>query len=135
MQWLTDIIVERVINEIGIPPVFIDRGDPAAPDFTEPNFTQDFAWHDLDLSGIVPDGAQGVLLGINVASLTVAKLIEFRKDGNSNTFNVSSIITQVASTAITADLSCPISSDRKLEYRVHTVLWHILNLTVKGWWL
>ena len=62
MQWLIDIIAEKVKNEIGIPPVFVDRGDVPFWDIDDFSTLFDNAWHTIDLSLIVPEGTSAILL-------------------------------------------------------------------------
>lgn len=131
MQWLIDLVIEA----IGIPPVFIDRGDPAVPDFPVGSFIIDNAWHDLDLSGIVPATASAVLLAIEIASINAASQVILRKKGNINHINISQILTQVGGFLISGDFVCPIGSDGLLEYQIPPNPWIFLNVTVKGWWL
>ncbi len=114
---------------------FIDRGDPAAWDWTVINFTRDFNWHDLDLSGIVPAGAKSVLFLGELKDDLVGKVFYLRKKGNVNTRNKCVVITQVSGIGNTHDLVCPCDSNRKVQYASNAVDNTVLNLIVKGWWL
>ena len=131
MQWLVDLIIEA----IGIPPTFIDRGDPAAKDFETGDFTADDNWHDLDLSGIVPEDATAIAATVLLFNIAVNKDVFFRKNGNVKTFNVSRFTTQVASVLISGDIIVAVDADRKIEYMLETGGWMTIHLTVKGWWL
>lgn len=114
---------------------FVDRGDPASNDFAGADFTKDNNWHNLDLSGIVPAGAKAVLVRALCTSTSINRSFLLRKDGNANSINWVQYRCTVANVPYTADAVCPISTARKLEYRVtHTDLYTIY-LTVKGWWL
>lgn len=114
--------------------MFVDRGDPLNVDMAVGDFTKDSAWHELDLSAIVPEHAHGILFTV-VTSLNVTnRTITFRRDGNVNVRNTSSLRIQVANIRLHADLTCPISEDRKIEYQIIAAAWTILNFTVKGWW-
>lgn len=146
MQWLIDIIKAWVIAQ-GYATVawvqaqgylthsFVDRGDPAAVDFDNVSLTADGTWRDLDLSAIVPAGAKAVLLAIDINDTLIARVARFRRAGNVNTKNVSEINMQVSGIEITADLVCPVSAARHIEYNLTFAAWIKTDLTVKGWWL
>ena len=129
MQWLIDLVIEA----IGIPPVYIDRGDPAADDFVKADFIADGNWYEEDLSAIVPEGAKAVVLRVDLRSDAVGKWIQMRKPGNVNTKNVSMARTQIANLYITNDMICSISEDRKIEWRIQAALWINVEIVVKGW--
>lgn len=135
MQWLIDLCAERVIETIGIPPTFIDRGDPAAYDFIANDLTKDDAWHDLDLSGIVPSGSTAVLINLQAKSNGAGNYFQLRTNGNSNSRNVSYITTPVAVVANGFDCIVPVDSTRIIEYLLSVATWFTASLTVKGWWL
>ena len=98
MQWLIDIIAAKVIATIGIPPVYIDRGDPASWDFGTGQLIEDFQWHTYSLASIVPAGASAVALFVIIIAPLDECSIAFRRTGNVNTKNISCCI------AVTADM-------------------------------
>lgn len=113
----------------------VDRGDPAAYDFTTPG---DFAdepynsWYDLDLSGTVPAGATWVKLRVIFKHATVGAYIQFRENGNSNTYNT------LQGTAGVANVYCDINGDvrldssRVIEYRLHSAATQV-SVVIRGW--
>lgn len=119
---------------------FIDRGDPAAVDFTQANLTTDGNWktgaNALDFSAIVPEGAKAMLLRVAVNDNAVATQLVFRKSGQSNTVNCGQIFTQVSGVWIVNDsMILPCSADRKVEYvGTNTTIDSVL-INVKGWWI
>lgn len=113
---------------------FIDRGDPAAASFSLVNFTTDGAWHDLDLSAIVPAGAKGVAMSVILVNAAVFKNVMFRKKGNANIWNRSLVTIQVATIPISDDIEVPIDTDRKCEYNFVAGGWVAAFVTVKNWW-
>lgn len=113
---------------------FVDRGDPVAFDWDTNDFTKDSTWRELDLSGIVPEHAHGVLFAVVVKSTAVDKSFGLRSKGNANSINASFIRTVVANLRHSADLACPCNADRKIDYLAGGAVWPILNLAVKGWW-
>ncbi|MCK5602356.1 hypothetical protein KAR91_10815, partial [Candidatus Pacearchaeota archaeon] len=108
MQWLIDIVAEAVEAQLGIPPCFVDRGDPGAADFNQGNIIADGFPHDLDFSAIVPDGATAMTISIIVRSFAIQNFIFMYTKGNVNLFNSSSIWTQVALIEIAADFIVPL---------------------------
>lgn len=130
MQWLIDLVIEA----IGIPPVFIDRGDPEGFDFTQAVLTMDGTWHELDLSAIVPADASVILIGGFIRDGVVEKTVRFRKSGNANALNVSLMYTQVAGVFIGQDFTIAASPNQKIEYLADAAI-DIIALVVRGWWL
>ena len=111
----------------------VDRGDPSAADYTLGDFTTDFTWNDLDLSGIVPAGATFVVISGNINDNAVGSSLQFRKNGNSNNFNSGSVRTQVASATIDFRLIIACDSNRVIEYRASNLTFTTINVTVVGW--
>ena len=131
MQWLIDLIIET----IGIPPVFIHRGDPADYDFKLVDLTTDNAWHELDLSGIVPEGASAVHLEVGLSSNTVSSFIRFRHTSQTQLFNSSMSKTQVAAVSTYHNVIQALDADRKIDYFASAIGWLYIRITVRGWWL
>lgn len=130
MQWLIDLVIEA----IGIPPTFIDRGDPAAPDFDATDLTKDAAWHELDLSAIVPEGATAVTLAILTHAAAVQNQLYFRRAGNTDAVNIAAVTTVIVGLLQTNDFVVAVDEDRKIEYSLTALNWNIIFITVKGWW-
>lgn len=114
--------------------IYIYRGDPAVVDFDEVDFTTDVAWHELNLSAIVPEHAKAVSVKLIISAVANRQFAHFRRAGQANNINVSSVITQVAGLEIHGDLTIPVDSDRKIEYMFANVAWIKIRFTVKGWW-
>ena len=115
---------------------YVDRGDPATSDFEVGDFTTDAAYHDMDLSSIVPAGAVAVLLMIKLQDEDAAgSWLFFRKNGNTNSSAVAALRTQAVniSNDNTAIVSC--DSNRVIEYMAANVTWSVIRITVMGWWL
>jgi hypothetical protein len=113
---------------------FTDRGNPANPDWTQLTITQDAAYHDLDLSGIVPIGTKAVLLTVGILSTSANRLLRFRKKGNSNNINITETRTQVANQAIYALVVVGVDENRLIEYYASNAAFTGINVTVSGWW-
>lgn len=112
---------------------FTDRGDPAAWDFTISNFTRNGAWHDLDLSGIVPVSTKAVYICVVVIASSPAKSVMFRKNGNSNEYNKYHLITQAANIRIDGFGWVACDSNYIIEYLVTDTTVSTINFLVRGW--
>lgn len=135
MLWLINLIAERVITTIGIPPTFVDRGDPASADWTQATLTADATWRTLDLSGIIDEGASVVLLRTEIKATVINKNFELRNPDNSNWPNVSRIKSDIANQENKQDLIVIPNSNREIEYYLSVATWSKINLTVAGWWM
>lgn len=113
---------------------FVDRGDPAVWDWSRETLAQDSAWHDLDLSAIVPVDTKGVAFNVFLKNTFVNKEFYLRRKGNVNIIVTSSKRTQVANVVIRADLTCACDENRKIQYWITANGWTSIYLVVKGWW-
>ncbi len=113
---------------------FIDRGDPAGFDWDAGDLTKDGAWHDLDVSAIVPVEARAVLIKAYLRDNLVGSSVNFRRHDNANNINTVALLTQVSVVWITADCIIPIDTDQTIEYNITAGL-DSIYLSVRGWWL
>jgi hypothetical protein len=134
MQWLIDIIAQRVIETIGIPPCYVSRGDPSDWDFTDATLTADGSYHELDLSSIVPAGATFIVARFSMSYFTPGSAGMFRKLGHTGGMNVSVRATQSANIVFADDILVEVSEDRKIEYRFSSNP-NSIYFSVRGWWL
>lgn len=130
MQWLVDLVKES----LGILPVFIDRGDPAQPDWFQPSFTSDGNWHDFDISAHVPANARVISFLIIIIASAQGDGISLKKSGNISDNNISTLTTQVAAAAITGDLLIAATPNQEIQYKITPNVTSMI-MTVKGWWL
>jgi hypothetical protein len=115
---------------------FVDRGDPASNDFDVGDFTTDAAFHDLDLSNIVPSNAVAVVLKIVISSSdTAGASVLVRKNGNANTPVGASARTQVIGVPMDQNVIVACDTSQVVEYRAADVTWTLLRITVQGWFL
>jgi hypothetical protein len=114
---------------------FVNRGDPAAADWTINDFEIDGLYHELDLSGIIPPNTNAVLFRAYLRSTAAANQIRLRKNGSLYTFNSSVFYVPVANRNYEPDLIVSPDSNSKIQYMVTSTGWNILSLTVAGWWL
>lgn len=129
MQWLIDLILETIRKD----GLAVNRGDPANLNFDTGDFTYDNAWHDLDLSSIIPINATVVYIDTVLRATIINARFFVRTKGNVNDKNLSRLRTQVAGIPIDADFITFPNDDRILEYKASTVNINLLQLTVKGW--
>jgi len=142
MQWFIDTIYALAKNYIDAylathPSLgfFVDRGDPLAWDFTVGDFTDDNAWHDLDLSSIVPAGATSVLVKVNLESLQIEKKFELRRKDNASGYNTLAIWTQFSNVRIGGVFLVPCNANRVIQYLANPATWSLINVNVNGWFL
>jgi len=118
----------------GLVEMYIDRGDPAAYDKAKEDLTIDGAWHDWDVSTIVPAGAKAVLLIGHLEGNAIDWKINFRKKGNSNEINHADMETIRANVTRHRSVIVSVDVDRIIEYNADNQAWTELNLSVRGWW-
>ncbi len=112
---------------------YIDRGDPAGYDYTLANFTRDGAWHDLDLSAIVPAGAIAVKLIFRIVATNNNNVISLREKGNSNVYNKDSCYTIVANETWFFSPFVFCNSNRVIQYLTTATNWTSIDVVICGW--
>lgn len=112
---------------------YVDRGDPAAVDFSLANFTRDSAWHDLSLAAIVPAGGTVVHVRIIIQIAVASVGFRLREKGNANIHNAALIFSNLSG-YISGDFLVRLDANRVIQYMADTnVSWGVINLTVAGW--
>lgn len=129
MQWLIDMVIEA----IGVPPCSIDRGDPADLDLLKADFFTDGAWHEHDLSAVVPEGAKAINVTVKYSANAVGREIKFRKHGNTNERNVLQGSNPVANLPYMMNGLIEVDADRKIESNVEAGLYTYINFTIRRW--
>ena len=118
----------------GVYHMYVDRGDPADYDFDKEDLDLDGAWHDLDLSAIVPKIARAVFIIGHVEGNGIDWTIMFRKKGNTNEINHGGMETIRANVERHRSSIVAIGNDQIIEYKADNQAWATLNLGVRGWW-
>lgn len=118
----------------GLVEMYVDRGDPAVYDFAKEDLTKDGAWHDLDLSNIVPAGAKAVLLVGHVEGNGSDWTIRFRKNGNTNEINHGGMETLRPNVERCRMMDVAVDTNRVVEYNADNQAWATLDLAVRAWW-
>lgn len=111
---------------------FVDRGDPASPDFTEADLTLDGSWNSLDLSAIIPSDAVLVLVHGYMEDTVDTDNIHFREPGNSNTANAARLRAGGGFQGVNDMLVVP--SGQAISYNGSSGASPVIELTVGGWW-
>lgn len=103
--------------------------DPAASQFTV--FTKDSAWHELDMSAKVPEGATHVYLVCWFSDAASTLLVQFRATWQSNSAQVL-IGATVANIANSLIGFVELDANRKIDYFIQAGMDSIV-VTVLGW--
>ncbi len=111
----------------------IDYGDSSSAGWDLTALTTDGAWHDLDLSSIVPAGAKFVLMKIYVQDDAAGSYVQLRKNGNTEIFNAFTCRTQVANQVNEQDGWVACDTNRVIEYRTANLTYTAIYLRVRGW--
>lgn len=98
-------------------------------DFNADVLTCDNAWHDLDLSAIIPPSVKAVHLIVSLSHATGGYVMFLRKKGTSNTTVISKIISYGLS-----EIIVPVNSAGVIEYITSNVVGLSIFISVKGWW-
>ena len=114
--------------------MFVNRGDPPVYDFAKEDLTLDGAWHDLDLSAIVPDVARAVFIVGHVEGNGIDWTIMFRKKGNTNEVNHGGMETIRANVERHRSSTVAIGPDQIIQYKADNQNWATLSLAVRAWW-
>lgn len=134
MQWLIDIVLEWIQSQGYLTTSLINRGDPPLWDFLVGDFITDGQWHDLDLSGIIPENVKAISVLAAINATTVGLYVFFRQKGNSNLYNRGDIRTVVANLWNTGDMTLIPDANRKIQYQTSAATFTAIDLVVKGWW-
>jgi len=116
---------------------FVPRNsDAAAYDFTLANFTIDTAWHDLDLSAIVPAGAIAVLVQWGMRNSDADAPTALRRNGMVNVIEIVHGRSIAANIYSPYSMIVPCDANRVIEYRITNVgTWGYLSMIILGWWI
>jgi len=114
--------------------MYVDRGDPSSYDYAKEDLTIDGAWHDMDLSGIVPAGAKAVFIIGHLQGNGADWTIMFRKKGNVNEVNHGGMETLRANVERHRSSIIALDTNRVIQYKVDNQAWTTLDLAVRGWW-
>ena len=126
------LFIKEALN--GVYPMYVDRGDPASVDFVYTDLTRDGAWHDLDLSSIIPTTARAILIELDIESAHTDNHFLFRKDGNTYNINHTGAVTKANNKDQHKTCIVATSNTQKVEYKADTATWSLIDIVVRGWW-
>lgn len=114
---------------------YVDRGDPATHDFNLLDLTTDGAWHELDLSPIVPTGTKAVNITFNIRDNLINQILLLRQNGNTKDKNCLLQRTQVANHLITHNGILACDANYKIAYKATNTTWTSITITIMGYFL
>ena len=131
MQWLIDVILKL------IPPssALVIRPQYTSEDFLLVDFTNDNAWHDLDLSGIVPDKAYAVIVNLRIGATYYPESTRWRTKGSTTEFGAVKAGTYPVGSYRWHQLIIACDSNRVIQYRNSSGSWTTLDFNIYGWFL
>ena len=99
------------------------------------DFTVDGAWHDADLSAIVPAGANSVHIHSRgrVTTATPTEIAYYQSGDRTWSVGTCTLRPQVQNQDIAATKILRLTPDRKIRYKVLVGNWAELTLKVLGW--
>ena len=104
----------------------ITKRSDAEYDFIETDLTKDAAWHDMDLSGVLPEGTEGFFMRIAFKNTAPVQVFQVCKKGDNKTkvSNLHSVSTPVADTYVVFDIGPVfVDANREIEYFAHATTW------------
>ena len=113
---------------------FVVRNPTKTDDYTEANFTWDGAWHDLDMSAIVPLSAKLVLITIRYNWSHAGNSVALRHPDDTNSDGSIVIIQQVANQGFFQTILVPVKNG-KVSYKQWNGAAQLYMWRVLGWFL
>lgn len=131
MQWLINLVLALW------PPVtgFVWRGPYNVPDWLVGTFTQDGNWHTWDMSAIVPEGANCVLMHFVGVNPVVDQAFRTRVPPDAGGMHHCIVGSFVAGGEVRGNTLIPIAADRTVEYQTPGIAWTTLSFVVRGWFV
>ena len=114
---------------------WVDRGDYNGYDYQVGDFTTDGAWHNLDLSGEIPVGAQLAVIRVKINDDVVGNTVKIGPVGYTNGYNIRRQNIQIAGQDIEFEGLITLNSARQIEYWANSTTWTTIDLIVKGWFI
>ena len=109
------------------------KPDQESYDFTKNDFTTDYQYHDLDLSGIIPNGTIAVILWGAFKGDVAQSEICLAKAGYSGNYLKALFFQPIVNEGSGFSTIVPVSTDLKIKYRISNVNWVYINLQIVGW--
>ena len=112
---------------------YVDRGDCSDFDFGVGDFITDNDWHDLDLSSIVPVGANLAHVLVRLKDDLANSWLMIREKGNTTSRNALLQYTPAVNVETCIDGFITLDSNRVIEYRGSNTAFTEVDLVVRGW--
>ena len=112
---------------------YVDRGDPATPDFDLSDIPDDDIWYDLDMSGIIPVGTAAVVISLYTSSSLAGSTLWFREKGKNNVIEGNGAEVVVANTYVRQNLLLPCNNNRTIQGNRNNLSFTIMEIVVTGW--
>ena len=114
--------------------LYTDRGDPASIDYVLTDLIEDNAWHDLNLSALLPPDAIAVELSVSYTANALNQDINFRRNGYIHVANAPGIRSQVANQSILQQIKVSCDTSQIIEYYLSSTATTAVAITVTGWY-
>lgn len=111
----------------------VTRGNTASADYSSGTLTKDGAWHDLDLSSVVPTEARWVQLQVNISAAAIGRYLLLREKDFAEQYVIHKLYTHAAAFPTDARFWIGINSSGILEYAAAAAAFTDLNITVVAW--
>ena len=112
----------------------IVRTTGSGMDWDETGLIKDGAFHDLDLSGIVPAGTIQVQFRLRLYNASGAyRLLYMKKKGEANGSIVVGCFAYTAGLEYDFSFWLSVDADRIVEYNAQAVTWSMIELVIKAW--
>lgn len=112
---------------------YTDRDNVASVDFLSGDLTKDGAWHELDLSSIIPAGTKLVMLRTLVIGLATIAALKVKTKTNADDINVDVSSMETTGSPKEDTLWVKPDADGVIEYWLSAVSYVTITLTVGGW--
>jgi len=113
--------------------IFVKRPDTLlAWDFEDTDFTKDNAFHDLDLSGIVPANAKAVMLEMSIVDGVADTYFKLREKGRTDIYACPAVWNPAINVHAQREAIIPVTSDGLIQYQVSVGVTDTL-VAILGW--
>ncbi|KKM93182.1 hypothetical protein LCGC14_1211060 [marine sediment metagenome] len=110
----------------------VSKGDSAAADYDQTDFTWDNTWREKDMSSILPADTKEAYLRISINHSSAGPNMMFRKNGYSNEINIGKVVVNIANQVAENYFWIEVDSDRKVAYKGQTQP-GTFAIVVRGW--
>ncbi len=112
---------------------YVPRDDETAFDFDKDDLTNDNAWHDLDLSGIISATARIVHLRVGYGCASVGKKLNLKPYAAST--DKGSLVFQTTIANVPENQSGQLAClNQLIRYRLENVTWSWCDIAILGYW-